>query len=77
MDTQHIPLNLDELCLRWHQATVRNCMLTWHALAYWLAAESLNAEIDYQHQAAADASLLSDLAMQRVQDLAPHLEAAA
>jgi hypothetical protein len=71
-------INMDELFLRWHQATVRNNLQAWRALSYWLAAESLMAEVDSQPEEAADMGLLSDLAMQYVADLSGnHMEAAA
>ena len=71
-------INMDELCLRWHQATVRNNLMAWRAMSYWIAAASMTAEVDGKPEEADGLRMLSDLAMQYVADLCSVcLEAAA
>lgn len=56
---------------RWHAATVRNSPLAWHALADWMAAESLMHEVDGDAAAADDMRALSDLAFAHYINLLP------
>lgn len=71
MTYQHTDPESLEVCLRWHQATVRNAVNGWRALSHWLAAESLIFECDGMYDNADDMRVISDLANQRYLDLMP------
>jgi hypothetical protein len=63
-----------EICLRWHQATVRNSITAWRAIMTWLAAESMFAACENLHETADSMRVLSDLALQHALDLQPQRE---
>lgn len=64
----------DEICHRWHQATVRNDLRTWLAIGYWLSAEAAVANADKRLNISDDMATISAVAMQRAKDLQPQRE---
>lgn len=68
------PIELAEICRRWHQATVANNMLQWRSLSHLLAAEASMCLSDGWPGHADEAAALSNLAHQRALDLQPQDE---
>lgn len=68
---EFIPIEPDELCRRWHQATVANSLLQWRALSHLLAAEATMFLTNKQRPLTDDMAALSNLARQRALDLQP------
>ena len=69
-----IPLDPDELCRRWHQATVANDLRQWHSLSHLLAAEASMCLANKQRDMVDGMGTLSNLARQRALDLQPQEE---
>lgn len=68
------PLRPDQLCLRWHQATVANDLRQWRALSQLLAAEAGMHTSAMQRDMADGMATLSNLAHQHALDLQPQEE---
>lgn len=68
------PPDWEEITRRWHQATVANHLLKWHAISYWLASISMMCTVDAMPEAAESMRVLSDLALQHSLDLQPERE---
>lgn len=70
----HIPLDPDELCRRWHQATVANSLLQWRSLSHWLAFEAAMCLGSGLRWICDDMAELSNLAHRHALDLQPAAE---
>lgn len=70
----HIPHDHDELCRRWHQATVANSLPQWRSLSHLLAAEAAMCLAAGLRGLGDDMAELSNLARQRALDLQPQHE---
>lgn len=68
------PLDPDELCRRWHRATVANNLLQWRSFSHWLAAEAAMCLDSMRRDLANDMAELSNLAHQHALDLQPQHE---
>lgn len=69
-----IPIDPDEICRRWHQATVANNLLQWRALSHLLAAEAKMCKDAGLHGTGEAMCILSGVARQRSLDLQPGRE---
>lgn len=69
-----IPLDPDEICRRWHRATVANNLLQWRALSHLLAAEAGMCLPSGKREVGGDMAALSNLAHQHAMDLQPQHE---
>lgn len=68
------PPDYNEICQRWHQATVANNYLKWRAISSWLAAVSIMCNVDGMPEAGESVRVASDLAMQHALDIQPAQE---
>lgn len=64
----------EEICRRWHQATVANHPIKWDAIMRWLAAEAVMAKIDGLPELSESMTVLSNLAHRHAMDLWPQEE---
>lgn len=69
--------NYDEICRRWHHATVANHPIQWDAIMHWLAAEAVMAKVDSLPELAESMTVLSNLAHRHAMDLWPQEDRAA
>lgn len=76
MDNLFVPPDYAKIIVRWAQAA--DSLPRWHAIAEWLALESIRCDIAGFPEMAQPMRVLSDLAMQHSIDLQParDLEAA-
>lgn len=68
------PLSFDELCIRWHRATVANSLLQWRALSHLLEAEAMMCVANDLTVPGDGLAALSRLAHRHALDLQPQPE---
>jgi hypothetical protein len=72
MENLFVPPDYSKIIVRWAQAA--DNLPRWHAIAEWLALESIRCDIAGFPEMAQPMRVLSDLAMQHARDLQPDRE---